>query len=104
MRTNAISHAIPMPKVYDILPPTKQECEELLACMYISPFAPKDSEHKRTPFVIRRNKIKAALEFDRTVAANIGWKSFLSSAGNRKRMRIIIAIAFFSQWSGNNLM
>lgn len=49
-------------------------------------------------------EIKAAIEFDRTVAANVGWKSFISSAGNRQRMRIIIAIAFFSQWSGNGLV
>ncbi|KAJ7238297.1 hypothetical protein B0H12DRAFT_1237971 [Mycena haematopus] len=48
-------------------------------------------------------EIKAAMEFDRTVAANIGWRSFLASTGNLKRVRIIIAIAFFSQWSGNGL-
>ncbi|KAJ7075293.1 general substrate transporter [Mycena belliarum] len=49
-------------------------------------------------------EIKSAIEFDRTVAANIGWTSFFSSAGNRKRVRIIVAIAFFSQWSGNGLV
>ena len=49
-------------------------------------------------------EIKAALEFDRTVAANIGWKSLITTPGNRKRMRIIIALAFFSQWSGNGLL
>ncbi|KAF8172224.1 hexose transporter [Mycena galopus ATCC 62051] len=49
-------------------------------------------------------EIKAAIDFDRTVAANIGWKSFLSSTGNLKRVRIIVAIAFFSQWSGNGLV
>ncbi|TDL25203.1 hexose transporter [Rickenella mellea] len=49
-------------------------------------------------------EIKAAIDFDRTVAANVGWKSFLTKSGNRKRMRIIIAIAFFSQWSGNGLV
>ncbi|KAF7316528.1 Hexose transporter [Mycena indigotica] len=49
-------------------------------------------------------EIKAALEFDRNVAANIGWKSFFTSAGNRKRVRIIVAIAFFSQWSANGLV
>jgi sugar porter (SP) family MFS transporter len=48
-------------------------------------------------------EIKAGMEFDRTIAANIGWRSFLSSSGNLKRVRIIIAIAFFSQWSGNGL-
>ncbi|KAJ7195580.1 general substrate transporter [Mycena haematopus] len=49
-------------------------------------------------------EIKAAIEYDRTVSANMGWMSFLSSAGNRKRIRIIVAIAFFSQWSGNGLV
>ncbi|KAJ6475528.1 general substrate transporter [Mycena sanguinolenta] len=49
-------------------------------------------------------EIKAAIEYDRTVSANVGWMSFLSSAGNRKRVRIIVAIAFFSQWSGNGLV
>lgn len=49
-------------------------------------------------------EIKAALEFDRTIAANVGWKSLISTPGNRKRMRIIVAIAFFSQWSGNGLV
>ncbi|KAJ6479564.1 general substrate transporter [Mycena sanguinolenta] len=48
-------------------------------------------------------EIKVAMEFDRTVAANIGWRSFLASSSNLKRVRIIIAIAFFSQWSGNGL-
>ncbi|KAL0959684.1 hypothetical protein HGRIS_011382 [Hohenbuehelia grisea] len=50
------------------------------------------------------NEIKTAIEFDRTVAANVGWKSLFATPGNRKRMRIIIALAFFSQWSGNGLV
>jgi len=49
-------------------------------------------------------EIKAAIEFDRTVTANIGYKSLFSTAGNLRRMRIIIALAFFSQWSGNGLV
>lgn len=49
-------------------------------------------------------EIRAAIEFDRRVAANVSWKSLISTPGNRKRLRIIIAIAFFSQWSGNGLV
>ncbi|KAJ7599032.1 hexose transporter, partial [Mycena floridula] len=49
-------------------------------------------------------EIKAAIEFDRTVAANVSWKSLVATSGNRRRMRIIVAIAFFSQWSGNGLV
>ncbi|KAK7051545.1 hypothetical protein VNI00_004523 [Paramarasmius palmivorus] len=48
-------------------------------------------------------EIKAAITFERTVAAHVGYKSLFTSKGNLKRMRIIIAIAFFSQWSGNGL-
>lgn len=53
MRANTILHAIPAPKVYNTLLPKKDECEELLAVVYISFFAPKDGEYKCTPFVIR---------------------------------------------------
>ncbi len=50
------------------------------------------------------HEIKNAIEFDRTVAANVGWKALIATPGNRRRMRIIVALAFFSQWSGNGLV
>ncbi|KAI5122234.1 hypothetical protein M0805_007101 [Coniferiporia weirii] len=50
------------------------------------------------------DEIKAALELDRTVSQNVGWLSLIKTKGNRKRMTIIVAIAFFSQWSGNGLV
>ncbi|KAH9915058.1 general substrate transporter [Epithele typhae] len=49
-------------------------------------------------------EIKAAIRFDKEVAANVGWSSLVRTPGNRRRLRIMIAIAFFSQWSGNNLI
>ncbi|KAI0035836.1 hexose transporter [Vararia minispora EC-137] len=49
-------------------------------------------------------EIKTAIELDRTVAANVGWKSLIMTPGNRRRLRIIVAIAWFSQWSGNGLV
>ncbi|KAF9000417.1 general substrate transporter [Cyathus striatus] len=49
-------------------------------------------------------EIKAAIAFDRDIAANVGWLSLVKSPGNRRRMRIILALAFFSQWSGNGLV
>lgn len=50
------------------------------------------------------NEMKAALELDRKIASSIGWKSLFTTSGNLKRIRIIIALAFFSQWSGNGLV
>ncbi|KAF7980377.1 hypothetical protein HWV62_38843 [Athelia sp. TMB] len=32
------------------------------------------------------------------------WANLVAIAGNRRRMRIILALAFFSQWSGNGLV
>jgi sugar porter (SP) family MFS transporter len=49
-------------------------------------------------------EIKAAIELDREVQATIGWTTLFSTPGNRRRMRIIIGLAFFSQWSGNGLV
>ncbi|KDQ55565.1 hypothetical protein JAAARDRAFT_48515 [Jaapia argillacea MUCL 33604] len=49
-------------------------------------------------------EIKAAITFDREVASKVGWLTLFKTPGNRKRLRIIVAIAFFSQWSGNGLV
>ncbi|KZV62742.1 hexose transporter [Peniophora sp. CONT] len=49
-------------------------------------------------------EIKAAINIDRDIAQNVGWKSLFTTTGNRKRLRIIVAIAWFSQWSGNGLV
>lgn len=49
-------------------------------------------------------EIKAAIELDQNIAANVGHRSLFTTPGNRKRMHIIIALAFFSQWSGNGLV
>lgn len=50
------------------------------------------------------SEIKTAIELDREVSANVGWLSLVKTPGNRRRMRIIVALAFFSQWSGNGLV
>ncbi|KAG2008457.1 hexose transporter [Coprinopsis cinerea AmutBmut pab1-1] len=49
-------------------------------------------------------EIKSSVSLDSEVAKNIGWKTLFSTRGNLRRMRIIIALAFFSQWSGNGLV
>ena len=41
-------------------------------------------------------EIKAALLLEKVAAANIGWRSLVATKGNRRRMMVIIAIAFFS--------
>ena len=49
-------------------------------------------------------EIRAAIDLDKAVASSIGWTSLIKTPGNRKRLTIIVAIAWFSQWSGNGLV
>jgi hypothetical protein len=54
---------------------------------------------ERDPLVrFEYEEIKAALAYDSKVAGNVGYKSLFTTAGNLKRMRIIAALAVFSQW------
>jgi MFS family permease len=44
------------------------------------------------------NEIKLALALDREANRTSSWKSMFTERGNLRRMRIIMAIGFFSQW------
>jgi hypothetical protein len=48
-------------------------------------------------------EIRAALALEKEAEAS-SWMDFLRTKGNRKRIGIITAIGFFSQWSGNGLI
>ncbi|KDQ59238.1 hypothetical protein JAAARDRAFT_57164 [Jaapia argillacea MUCL 33604] len=59
---------------------------------------------ERDPLVMfEMAQIRHALRLEQEFSKNKLWSLF-STTGNRKRMRIIIAIAIFSQWSGNGLV
>jgi hypothetical protein len=45
-----------------------------------------------------------AIEFDQRHEKETGWMTLFATPGNKKRMVIILALAFFSQWSGNGLV
>ena len=63
MKANAILYQTPMPKIYDILPPHCTELDDVLAVIYTGPCKPTNEDFKRTPFLIRRNKVAAALNW-----------------------------------------
>ncbi|EJD52273.1 hexose transporter [Auricularia subglabra TFB-10046 SS5] len=50
------------------------------------------------------NEIKQALQLEKENKKSISFFTLFSTPGNLRRMRIIIAIGFFSQWSGNGLI
>jgi Na+/melibiose symporter-like transporter len=48
-------------------------------------------------------EVRAAIALDKE-QDRTNWSDFLKTKGNRKRIIIITAIGFFSQWSGNGLI
>lgn len=63
LRANVICHTIPIPKVCSILPPPKEDLEEVLAFTYIGSTPPTLEDFKHTPFLVCRNKVALALEW-----------------------------------------
>ncbi|EJD54884.1 hypothetical protein AURDEDRAFT_51977, partial [Auricularia subglabra TFB-10046 SS5] len=58
-----ICYPNPYPKLYDILPPHRDELDEILAIIFIGASRPLDEDKKRIPFVISRNRVMAALDW-----------------------------------------
>lgn len=49
-------------------------------------------------------EIKQALRIDEELEGESSYLSFFKTKGNRRRFFIILAVGFFSQWSGNGLI
>src|SRR6266478_5064490 len=63
LQCNAICFENPTPKIYQTLPPPVEELDEVLAFIFIGPAQPTKEEFKRTPLLVRRKKVTAALEW-----------------------------------------
>ena len=63
MKCNVVCNALPTRKIYDILPPPISDLENVLAIIFISPNAPIPDDFKKTPLLVRRDKVAAALEW-----------------------------------------
>jgi len=63
MRANAITFQHPISKIYNTLPPSCSELDEILAVVFTGPCQPTIDDIKRTPFLVRRNKVYEALKW-----------------------------------------
>jgi hypothetical protein len=61
MKANAIAFLAPIPKIYNMLPPPREDIQEVLAIMFTGPCKPTADDFKRTPFLVRQNHVKRAL-------------------------------------------
>lgn len=60
---------------------------------------------ERDPLVyFTYGQIREALAIEREINQTTTWLTLFKTRGNRRRMRIVFALGFFSQWSGNGLI
>ncbi|KAJ9126147.1 hypothetical protein QFC24_002420 [Naganishia onofrii] len=63
-----------------------------------------NGDHEDPLVTYEVDEIRMALQLEREANASSSFKSLFVGKGNQRRMLVIIAIAFFSQWSGNGLV
>lgn len=63
MTANVIMFSNPTLKVYQALPPSRDEMEEVLAFIFTGSAQPTEQDFARTPFLVRREKVSRALEW-----------------------------------------
>ncbi|TFK57749.1 hypothetical protein BDN72DRAFT_907568 [Pluteus cervinus] len=63
MVSHVIAFQAPTAKVYDVLPPSVEDMDEVLAILFTGPIQPTEKDFARTPLLVRRNKVIEALEW-----------------------------------------
>ncbi|KAI1336637.1 general substrate transporter [Xylariaceae sp. FL0016] len=53
---------------------------------------------------LEMEEIRTALRLEREASRSTSYLTFFKTPGNRKRFFIVLAVGFFSQWSGNGLI
>jgi hypothetical protein len=60
---------------------------------------------ERDPLVyFTYGQIREALSIEHEISNSTSYLTLFKTPGNRRRMRIVLAIGFFSQWAGNGLV
>ncbi|KAF2004256.1 MFS general substrate transporter [Amniculicola lignicola CBS 123094] len=63
-----------------------------------------DGDPNNAIVLVELEEIKEAIRIERSSKNNTSYLSFFKTRGNRLRFFIILAVGFFSQWSGNGLI
>ena len=63
LKGNVILFTKPMQKVYAVLPPPKDELQEVLAVVFFGPTQPTADDYKRIPLLVRHKKVLDALSW-----------------------------------------
>ena len=63
MKAKIVAFEAPTPKVYSMLPPPRQDMDDVLTVLFTGPCKPTPEDFKRTPLLVRRNYVICALEW-----------------------------------------
>ena len=63
MKVNIVAFESPIPKIYSILPPPREDLDEMLAILFTGPCKPTAEDFTHTPFLVRRNAVINALKW-----------------------------------------
>ncbi|KAL0960049.1 hypothetical protein HGRIS_011697 [Hohenbuehelia grisea] len=63
MQANAICFEAPVAQLYNKLPPPREDLDDVLAILFRGPAKPTELDFRRTPFLVRRNKVLEALRW-----------------------------------------
>ena len=63
MKANVVAFESPVPRIYEILPPPRDDLDDVLAILFTGPCKPSEADISRTPFLVRRNHVMRALRW-----------------------------------------
>jgi len=63
MKANIVAFESSISKIYNILPPPREDLDKMLAILFMGPCKPTAEDFARTPFLVRRNPVINALEY-----------------------------------------
>jgi len=77
---------------------------ESRAAAVLAKYHARGSDERDPLVMFEMAQIRHAIRMEEEINASTSYWSLFQTPGNRKRMRIILGIAVFSQWSGNGLV
>ncbi|KAJ3752140.1 hypothetical protein EV360DRAFT_97536 [Lentinula raphanica] len=61
--SNVIAFENPTPKIYDVLPPPREDMDDVLAVMFSGTTKPTDDDYRRALLLIRHNVVARAIQY-----------------------------------------
>ncbi|KAJ4475386.1 hypothetical protein C8R41DRAFT_774521, partial [Lentinula lateritia] len=101
--SNVIAFENPIPKIYDTLPPPREEIEEVLAVMFSGSTKPTQNDYARALLLVRHNVVAKALQV--LILNHFDYNDVVFSSANLDSYADnvpIVAVEYFQKGSNRN--